>query len=98
MHAYPVDSYAMRLYLGQRLARLRRAGCALARAFRRAYAAVQRFNDQQRRFAGRRMSVEGFMGQPDSAPENYGEFLFRTSGPLLHEPSATARLSGRGVR
>jgi hypothetical protein len=43
------------------------------------------------------MSVEGFMGQPDSAPQTYGEFLFRTSGPLLHEPSATARLSGHGV-
>jgi hypothetical protein len=97
MHTYPLDTYAMRLYLGRRLAGLRRAGCALARAFHRAYAGMRRFNDQQRRLAARRMSVEGFMGQPDSAPQTYGEFLFRTSGPLLHEPSATARLSGHGV-
>lgn len=98
MHTYPLDTYALRLYLGRRLACLRRAGCALARAFRRAHVALQRFNDQQRRLAARRMSVDGFMSQPDGAPENFGEFLFRTSGPLLHEPSASARLSGRGVR
>jgi hypothetical protein len=97
MHAYPLDTYALRLYLGRRLARLRRAGSALARAFRRAHAAMRRFNDQQRRFAARQMSVDRLMAQPDRAPENYSEFLFRTSGPLLYEPSATARLSGRGV-
>jgi hypothetical protein len=98
MHTYPLDSYALRLYLGRRLARLHRAWSALAHAFRRARAAMRRFNDQQRRFAARRMSVDRLITQPDSAPENYSEFLFRTSGPLLHEPSATARLSGRGVR
>jgi hypothetical protein len=97
MHTYPLDSYALRLYLGRRLARLGRAGCALARVFRRAYAGMRRFNDQQQRLAARRMSVENYMGQPDGAPEHYGEFLFRTRGPLMHEPSATARLAGQGV-
>ena len=32
---------------------------------------------------------------PDSgqAPDDYAEFLFRTSGPLAHEPSARRRLA-----
>jgi hypothetical protein len=34
---------------------------------------------------------------PDSgqAPDDYAEFLFRTSGPLAHEPSARQRLAAR---
>lgn len=97
MHTYPLDTYALRLFLGRRMARLRRAGSALARALRRAYAAVQQLNAAQRRMAARQMSSDRFMGQPDSAPETYREFLFRTSGPLLHEPPARARLIGHGV-
>jgi hypothetical protein len=32
------------------------------------------------------------------APGTYQEFLFRTSGALMHEPPAYQRLAGRGVR
>ncbi len=34
---------------------------------------------------------------PDSAqaPDDYAEFLFRTSGPLAHEPSARQRAAGQ---
>jgi hypothetical protein len=48
------------------------------------------------RYAQRRMAVlrtapdRQVMGS-SSGPESYGEFLFRTSGVLLHEPSADAR-------
>jgi hypothetical protein len=33
----------------------------------------------------------------NAAPDTYGEFLFRTSGVLLHEPSARARAHGRNA-
>jgi hypothetical protein len=32
------------------------------------------------------------------APVTYAEFLFRTSGPLIREPSAIARARGQLVR
>ena len=37
---------------------------------------------------------------PDSgqAPDDYAEFLFRTSGPLRHEPTAKQRAAGRTLR
>jgi hypothetical protein len=31
------------------------------------------------------------LDNPDQAPQTYAEFLFRTSAPLLHEPSARDR-------
>jgi hypothetical protein len=98
MHAYPLDIYALRLFLRRRIAYLRRAWGALARALRRSRAAVQRFNDQQRRYSAVAMSMDTHMVRPDSAPDTFSEFLFRTRGPLVHEPSATARLTGHGVR
>ena len=37
---------------------------------------------------------------PDSgrAPDDFAEFLFRTSGTLRHEPTARQRASGRSLR
>ena len=37
---------------------------------------------------------------PDSGhpPDDYAEFLFRTSGTLRHEPSARQRAAGRSLR
>jgi hypothetical protein len=98
MHAYPMDTYALRLYLRRRFADLRRAGHALAGALRRCRMAARGFNDQQRRFAALEMSMDKFMVRPDTAPDTYSEFLFRTRGPRVHEPSATARLTGQAVR
>ena len=33
-----------------------------------------------------------------TAPEDYAEFLFRTSGLLLHEPAAAGRAHGQPPR
>jgi hypothetical protein len=53
-------------------------------------------------YAHRRMSVlrtahDRYMVEPDKPPATYGEFLVRTSGVLLREPPARARMSGRPV-
>jgi hypothetical protein len=37
-------------------------------------------------------------GLDPEAPETYQEFLFRTSGPLVHELAAARRSAGRAVR
>jgi hypothetical protein len=35
------------------------------------------------------------MSQPNQAPDTYQVFLYRTSGLLVHEPSAAQRAAGR---
>jgi hypothetical protein len=52
----------------------------------------------QRRLAMLRTSPDRFLAQPEAAPDTYQEFLFRTSGPLAHEPSANRRSLGRAIR
>ncbi len=52
----------------------------------------------QRRMDLLRGAYDRYLPEPDAAPEDYAEFLLRTSGRLMHEPSARQRLSGRGVR
>jgi hypothetical protein len=34
-----------------------------------------------------------YLPESGQAPDDYAEFLFRTSGPLVHEPSARQRLA-----
>jgi hypothetical protein len=51
------------------------------------------------RYAQRRMdalvtSADSYSQKPDAAPETYQEFLFRTSGQLVHEPTARQRERG----
>ena len=58
---------------------------------------VAECNYAQRRLAIRRASLDSYVFDPDQAPEIYAEFLFRTSGPLAHEPSAAQRSSGHLV-
>lgn len=43
-------------------------------------------------------SVDRRLPRPDLPPEHYREFLARTAGPLLREPSAAARSHGQAVR
>jgi hypothetical protein len=50
----------------------------------------------QRRMDAIRTTPDRYIGA-DHAPDSYPEFLFRTSGALLHEPSAAARARGRLV-
>jgi hypothetical protein len=37
-----------------------------------------------------------YLADPGAAPDTFDEFLARTSGPLLHEPSARRRSRGAG--
>jgi hypothetical protein len=53
--------------------------------------AVSEMNYAQRRMATLRLSLDPYMFEPDEAPATYHEFLARSSGPLLHEPSAGRR-------
>jgi hypothetical protein len=48
----------------------------------------------QRRMMALRTAPDRYAARPDSAPDTYAEFLYRTSGMLLHEPSARARERG----
>lgn len=52
----------------------------------------------QRRMASLNAAYDRYLPEPDRSPEDYAEFLLRTSGPLWHEPSARQRLTGRRIR
>jgi hypothetical protein len=52
----------------------------------------------QRRMAQLHGAYDRYLPEPNLPPEDYAEFLLRTSGPLRHEPSARQRLAGRAVR
>jgi hypothetical protein len=45
----------------------------------------------QRRMDALRVATDRYEPEPDRAPDTYPQFLWRTSGPLLREPSAIAR-------
>jgi hypothetical protein len=77
---------------------LRRAAAALLRAVRRLGSAVAEVNRQQKRLSIIHSSLDSYLPHPDAPPATYSEFLVRTQGSLLHEPSARARLAGRAVR
>jgi hypothetical protein len=55
------------------------------------------------RYAQYRMTVllcspDRFVMDRDRAPRDFAEFMFRTSGPLLREPSEDSRAHGELVR
>jgi hypothetical protein len=58
---------------------------------------ISECNEAQRRLTIRRLAYDPNLPEPDVAPDTYAEFLLRTSGPLLREPSARQRLAGRAV-
>ena len=60
--------------------------------------AVSEMNYAQRRMATLRLSLDLYMFEPDEAPATYHEFLARSSGPLLHEPSASRRIQRGSLR
>jgi hypothetical protein len=60
-------------------------------------AVVAECNDAQRRMSVLSMSTDRYVPTANKAPDSYAEFLARTSGPLLREPTAARRLSGRVV-
>ncbi|HEX2320026.1 MAG TPA: hypothetical protein VHJ18_13680 [Streptosporangiaceae bacterium] len=58
---------------------------------------VRELNYWQRRSAILALAPDRHLPHPERAPETFSEFLARTSGPLLREPSCKARLAGRLV-
>ena len=76
----------------------RRIAAALLRAARRFGSVLADMHRQQQRLYKINQSIDHYLPKPDSPPETYREFLARTRGVLLHEPSARARVAGHAIR
>jgi hypothetical protein len=68
---------------------------AIARRFAGTFADMHR---AQRRAVVLAGAADRYVRHRDRAPDTYAEFMFRTSGPLLHEPPARRRATGKLVR
>jgi hypothetical protein len=64
---------------------VRRAAGKLADTFRE-------MNEAQQLMLVLHNAADRYVENPDAAPDTYDEFLARTSGMLLHEPSARKRI------
>ena len=53
---------------------------------------VREMNEAQRLMLALRTATDRYIENPGAAPDTYDEFLFRTSGALLHEPRARNRI------
>ncbi len=53
--------------------------------------AIHEMNEAQRLMLALRTATDRYEANPNAAPDTYHEFLARTSGALLHEPSARKR-------
>ena len=71
---------------------------AVLRAMRRGAAVIAECNYAQQRLVALQASPDRYLARPDLAPDTYQEFLFRTSAPLAHEPSAAQRSIGHRIR
>jgi hypothetical protein len=71
---------------------------ALTRFGRRVAGLVAECDYAQRRLFELRTTPDAYLIDGDKAPQDYAEFLFRTSSALLHEPTAAGRTHGRAVR
>ena len=69
----------------------------IATLARRVAGIVAECNYAQRRMTILMTAPDAYLTAAGQAPDNYTEFLFRTSGPLLHEPDASHRAHGRLV-
>ena len=63
----------------------------MLRAAGRLADAVHEMNEAQRLVLVRRTATDQYAANPGGAPDTYGEFLARTSGVLVHEPTARKR-------
>jgi len=70
----------------------------LRRLARSITAMITEMNEAQRRISVLRTAQDRYLTEPDEPPDTYAEFLARTSGVLLHEPSARARSRRIGSR
>jgi hypothetical protein len=62
--------------------------------FRRISGVIAECRYAQRRMSALRTAPDRYAREPDAAPDTYAEFLYRTSGVLMHEPSARRRQRG----
>jgi hypothetical protein len=53
---------------------------------------IREMNEAQQRMLVLHNAADRYADNPDAAPDTYDEFLARTSGMLLHEPSARKRI------
>ena len=60
--------------------------------------AISEMNYAQRRLFSLTTAYDRYPFQADVPPEHYAEFLLRTGGVRRHEPSASQRLAGKGIR
>jgi hypothetical protein len=74
-----------------------RALAVLARFGRRITDIAAECHYAQRRAITVMTSPDTYLAEGNKAPDNYAEFLFRTSSQLRHEPAAAGRASGRPV-
>ena len=56
---------------------------------------VTECNQATRTMSQLRFAPDRYLADAGQAPDDYAEFLFRTSGPLVHEPSARQRRAAR---
>jgi len=64
---------------------------AMRRAAGKVADVVHEMNEAQRLMLALRTATDRQVANPDAAPDTYAEFLARTSGVLLREPSARKR-------
>jgi hypothetical protein len=65
------------------------------RIAKRVTATVREMNEAQQRMVALHTATDRYVVNPDAPPDTYAEFLMRTSGALLHEPSAAKRAARR---
>jgi hypothetical protein len=75
----------------------RRITTGLARFGRRVADVIAECNYAQRRMTMLMISTDAYLTDRDRAPGDYAEFLLRTSGALLREPTAGRRADGQLV-
>ena len=76
---------------------MNRTTSAMARFGRRMAGIVAECNYAQRRMLALRTIPDAYLPERDKAPEDYAEFLYRSSGALLREPPAAGRAHSRLV-
>jgi hypothetical protein len=75
-----------------------RWAAGLRRLARKVGAAIAECNDATRLMTELNTAPDHYVFHPRTLPDTYAEFLYRTSGPLAHEPSARARPEARAHR
>jgi hypothetical protein len=76
----------------------RRVASVLRHAARTVAATIAECNWAQRRLTELWLSPDRHLNDAHEAPSTYAEFLFRSSGLLIHEPPANKRFVSPGRR